>query len=106
MLDIQIRPEVQVGAEFLDRVEPDWWTRIDPASLKMQDGCTCVVGQVFERRHSESLEGFAKRLPYQALIYSWRFGFNLEPRSEGYPQSSWDRLRDEWVAAAKLRANT
>lgn len=40
---------VAKGAAWLDRVKPDWYTDIDVGSLRMAQGCSCILGQLVSR---------------------------------------------------------
>lgn len=39
---------VQRGALYLDRVIPDWYERVEVNSLRLEFGCSCVLGQIFQ----------------------------------------------------------
>lgn len=41
------RERVQRGAAFLDRVDPGWYRKIQPSSLKLYNNDMCILGQVF-----------------------------------------------------------
>jgi len=42
-----IAERVAAGAAFLDEHDPDWWKRIDLASLNLRSTCHCVLGQLY-----------------------------------------------------------
>lgn len=40
------RERVARGAQYLDDVDPDWFLRINLKTLALQDGASCVLGQL------------------------------------------------------------
>lgn len=103
---MEIRPEVEKGAALLDEVEPDWWMRIDPATLHMQSAQFCIVGQLYRDDWYGLHKAMEAGTKPQALgDFDRQYGFNLPRRPHDPPLWEWNQLRDEWVAAAKLRAN-
>jgi hypothetical protein len=42
----QMQAAVKRGALLLDNKVPDWYNKIDLASLNMDDGMYCIVGQI------------------------------------------------------------
>lgn len=42
-----LEERVKKGVEVLDRVEPDWWKKIELPKLDIQRCESCVLGQVF-----------------------------------------------------------
>jgi hypothetical protein len=49
-IGMELTPEqaVRNGAEWLDKVYPEWWSRVDLGTLNIDDGETCICGQVFD----------------------------------------------------------
>lgn len=43
----QILRYVSNGAQLLDRIMPDWFTKINCANLDISSDCQCVLGQLF-----------------------------------------------------------
>lgn len=37
----------KIGATILDIFQPDWAEQIDPLTLRMENGCHCIFGQLF-----------------------------------------------------------
>lgn len=40
------RSRVQRGAAYLDGMDPEWHRRVDPVTLKLSSGSSCVLGQL------------------------------------------------------------
>lgn len=40
------RTRVQRGAEFLDSVDAEWYRRVDPHTLELSSGSSCILGQL------------------------------------------------------------
>jgi hypothetical protein len=40
------RERVERGASFLDDADPGWYRRVDAASLELEHGTSCVLGQL------------------------------------------------------------
>jgi len=38
----------QRGAIYLDRIMPDWYTRVTLTTLNLSNTCRCVLGQIFD----------------------------------------------------------
>jgi hypothetical protein len=45
---LDCRDSVEAGAELLDEIMPDWFTRINPEILDIESPHSCVCGQVFQ----------------------------------------------------------
>lgn len=43
---------VQRGAAYLDDVDPGWYRRIDPHTLELSSGVSCVLGQLHGTFHT------------------------------------------------------
>jgi len=57
---------IQRTAALLDRIYPDWYTRVDPDQINMCDGESCMAG-LLERAYGDNrrkgrYERFARRL--------------------------------------------
>jgi hypothetical protein len=48
--------EVEAGAVWLDAEVPGWEARVNDEKLKMNDGCLCILGQVFAEAASAAGE--------------------------------------------------
>ena len=60
---------VQRGAAFLDKVKPDWFTKIDLGSLDLASGCDCVLGQIVRfEADKEGMDGYVS--DYCDVIYT------------------------------------
>lgn len=42
-----IKSRVARGAKFLDKIEPGWYNKIDVSKFDIEDGCDCILGQVY-----------------------------------------------------------
>jgi hypothetical protein len=56
------RARARRGAAYLDTVDPDWRTRIDPERLELSDGSHCVLGQL----HGEFRAGLVRTRVWDA----------------------------------------
>src|SRR5690349_12001578 len=45
--DTLARQAVWRGAAFLDERLPDWWQRVNPATLRIESAFHCVLGQLY-----------------------------------------------------------
>jgi hypothetical protein len=97
------------GAEWLDRVYPEWVTKVDPAVLNMAYGDLCVLGQIFsntrvKQGYSVVLEwlfpGELRSVRAQFQTWAATNGFNL-PGCQ--PCRDYGVLGDLWLEAIKVR---
>lgn len=54
--------EIQRGILFLNKAEPNWREKIDPAFLDLSEPHMCVCGQVFENHYTEGLARLSEYL--------------------------------------------
>ena len=50
----------QRGAIYLDRVMPDWYTRVELTTLQLSSTCKCVLGQIFSTEAADLLSRYEK----------------------------------------------
>jgi hypothetical protein len=78
---------VSNGVELLDFYIPDWRSLIDWDTLRMENPCNCVLGQLF------------KSYWWNPFFTKWNeaveYGFTCRP---GFPKE-WDLLTEEWRKA-------
>lgn len=43
-----LMPRVERGAAWLDKHKPGWFARVNLKTLQLDDGCRCVLAQVFQ----------------------------------------------------------
>lgn len=96
----------QRGAALLDRIQPNWASRVNPETLDIQFGDRCVLGQVFgdywdalsdlglTHGESDSL-GFGLAAEV-GLLDNDDFSFALRDQC-------WKALRDEWLTLVQER---
>jgi hypothetical protein len=46
-VDFDFEKVVDRGADVLDKINPGWELKIDPANLSLESGCMCVLGQLY-----------------------------------------------------------
>jgi hypothetical protein len=72
---------VDNGAALLDERLPGWRDHIDPTTLRLEDGCNCILGQLFGDYGkgidmlgvSPTQFGFVKgRTTYERLTAAWK----------------------------------
>jgi hypothetical protein len=96
----EARQRVERGAALLDRKKPGWREKVNPETLEMWVGCSCVLGQVFG--------DFFRGLVLLALDYhedeeDVRHGFDIDyaaVRLDGLDvldQADYDLLQDAWL---------
>ncbi len=88
----RIKERVQKGMEWLDEHQPGWLSLADESSLKIDDNCHCILGQVFGNYHCKRTEDIAYNTREQ-------LGFTLCGADNEY----WDMLQEEWVRQIKKR---
>ena len=81
----------QKGAAFLDRVLPDWASRVNPAAIRIESTTECVLGQIYGR-FSEGVNALGISFGQSA-----RYGFNR-------PRFLFQRLNRAWAAEVRRRS--
>lgn len=51
----EARECVAAGAEYLDRIKPDWYEAIDVGTLTISSDCHCVLAQTYGRKYSSAV---------------------------------------------------
>lgn len=112
MSEVTESVEVRVarGAEWLDAVYPEWWTRIDLGTLELSDSCRCVLGQIaylpgdgWEDENGEVESGFDRFMSLRfaaGLGTAWpiEYGFDTTATGPDYPA-----LDEAWISEIKRR---
>lgn len=83
------RERVQRGAEYLDRVDPEWYRRVDSETLELDDGRRCVLGQL----HGEFRLGLGRS---RLISLSSAPRASLSPVSYGF--KCVDNVPEDWQA--------
>lgn len=83
------RDRVQRGAEYLDRMDPDWYRRVDSTTLELADGRHCVLGQL----HGEFRLGLGRS---RLINLSSAPRTSLSPVSYGF--TCVEGVSEEWQA--------
>lgn len=89
---------VRAGVALLDREEPGWWSKVDVASLKLDDCWMCVLGQAFGSYHNG-----VQRLPIEKTgraSSSHGFTFTIE---EDCRFTDWGTLNRLWAYVVRTR---
>lgn len=73
---------VREAAEALDEVRPRWRAEVDLGTLDMDDGSTCLLGQVFGN-YDEGIEELQAHGVEQRL---------LDTFESGYWQGAWEEV--------------
>jgi hypothetical protein len=100
---------VERGARFLDETNPTWYRHVDPDTLELADGKSCVLGQLhgefrmgLQRGHLINMSS-APRASLSPVSY----GFKCV---SGVPEAVQDRdyryLNDAWREAIQARRRT
>lgn len=77
---------VAAGAKYLDEVQPDWYTKVNPSQLDMMDGRQCVAGQVFGNYNS---------LPFRK---EYKLRYRVAESNGRYMWGDWLRHRSDKMA--------
>lgn len=81
-IEVNVRPEVRRGADWLDAVYPGWDKKIDLTTLNLFSCSRCVCGQLF------GWEG-----PGPAGLYDEEYGFDV---SGDIDKDEYAKLTEEW----------
>src|SRR5688500_4333809 len=100
-----LMPRVEKGAAWLDANRPGWFTRVSLRTLQLEDGCRCVLGQVFGRHYCEVRERVS---PDWMAVAAHGFAVYVGPLDsdrDETPQFECDPelLRECWVTAILAR---
>jgi hypothetical protein len=92
----EAKARVEIGAAALDKVRPGWYRDINPLTLRMNDSCLCIMGQLTDGRWQDLGEVVA-HLPNPGYFTSGGF---YTPDARDYPV-----LAEAWLdlIAARLR---
>lgn len=69
-MELTVAQRVASGAAWLDEQKPGWERIVDLPKFKIEDGCRCVLGQVFEEEHQEHQEYLLPR-HWASSAWSW-----------------------------------
>lgn len=86
-----VEQRVAAGAAWLDTNRPGWSELVDPATLNINDGCLCVLGQVYGhyfQSPNDARWADKERDQYLADVY----GFNGDPREMQALNAAWRTL--------------
>lgn len=105
----KLRDRVDRGVKLLDSIAPGWENEIDKATLRMQDGCGCILGQTFDQGPLAENCGFAIALEELDITYEQAryYGFTLSRYDvdtvDDFPpmlrdwEHAWNMLLAEWL---------
>lgn len=107
---------VAAGAEFLDKVKPNWWRNIDVGTLELNSCAKCVLGQLYSTetvRVGDILyrDGFSVGVNKNKLsnteILGYGFSISLcdlaDSRGSGGYTRAYEKLTDLWISLIKER---
>ncbi len=94
------------GAAYLDEVDPTWYRRVDPETLELSSGSSCVLGQLhgefrlgLRRAHLFHLSS-APRANLSPTAYGF---FNERHVSEELKEKDFRYLNRAWKSEVKKR---
>lgn len=100
------RQRVRRGAEYLDRMDPDWYRRVNSDTLELGDGTHCVLGQL----HGEFRLGLgrsrlitvssAPRPSLSPVAYGFKC---VEGVPDEWQEFDYELLNQAWKEAVRLR---
>lgn len=106
---------VAAGAALLDEKRPGWWQRIDLSTLRMENGCACILGQEYAQDYADAdCDGEADEMAdgYEyacGVLIGWEAGYPPgEVHDLGFydDERRWPELRAAWVALIEGRRAT
>ena len=100
------RTRVQRGAAYLDEVDPEWYRRVDPVTLRLSSVSSCVLGQLhggFRLGLSRSMLINMSSEP-RASLSPVAYGFHcIEGLSEAAQEQDYAYLDAAWREAVRQR---
>ena len=82
----------QEGAQFLDEVNPGWWTKIDKDRLGMASSKNCIIGQLYgnnvEGERKLGIADQVTKLGFHIPVYNILWLLTL--------QNPWHKLSKAW----------
>jgi hypothetical protein len=113
---VKVQRRVRFGVEWLDRqLGPDWPQLIDPFSLDIRLGESCVLGQLAEALVHDFVHGFADVVGERGdpnylldMAQAVERGFEMDcsgPMLIAY-QDPYDLLENEWCRIIRLRTES
>ena len=86
---------VERGATLLDESRSGWVNEINTKSLKMSDGCYCILGQLYQ--------SYVNGLRSLAITGGapWGFNINISPKMSWLRQSN--NLQSAWLVEIEKR---
>lgn len=92
-------PEVQAGAELLDRVHPGWFEKINVETLDLVECDRCVLGQLYGH-FRKGVEAVGLPVTLYNMYVGAEYGFNVYG-----PACDCDALTPDWIEAINERLN-
>jgi len=89
---------VRAGVALLDAERPRWWEDVNVGTLRMNDTCNCVLGQLYQDFH-EASDRFWGNSDIDAPS---RFGFDVAPHG-GYHSDEFATLERLWSFVIRQR---
>jgi hypothetical protein len=130
-MKLTVEERVANGARWLDENFPGWEKRINIKTLDLENGQSCICGQVFKRKaanwskkeHIDYRDGDGYVYAYSTLFSeanSWistlvpkgsrpveraqRVAYVLGFTTNGFGRPTWDKLQKAWVNLLTKRA--
>lgn len=103
--------QISRGAEWLDKQMPGWELMIDPNELRLDNACTCVLGQLFDEQrltaggywdcgYEYATQVVAGDIYWEGEHWAGDHGFSFSVPAD---PEMWEDLTKEWIAFVKDR---
>ncbi len=100
------RTRVQRGADYLDEFDPGWHRRVDPQTLELSSGSSCILGQLhgdfrmgLSRSHLINLSS-APRASLSPVSYGFQC---VNGVSDAAQEQDYEHLNRAWREAVQQR---
>lgn len=100
------RARVQRGADYLDEFDPGWYRRVDPQTLELSSGASCILGQLhgdfrmgLSRSHLINLSS-APRASLSPVSYGFQCVSGV---SDDAQEQDYEHLNQAWREAVQQR---
>lgn len=94
--EINMKESVNRGAELLDRVMPDWRSKINVDTLNMGSPADCILGQLYGLYH-EGLYKLGLTEGEDRFLNGFSYGGPETWHNYQSNSNEWTRLRELWI---------
>jgi hypothetical protein len=104
-----VEERVARGADWLDAVYPEWWTKIDLGRLDLGNSCRCVLGQLFGTEDARGFDaGFwvaTEMARIAGLNGEWAAGHGFQTTfvDDNGVHTGYAALDEAWIVEIKRR---